>query len=464
MRRGAASLALAGALAACPAPERAPADAPPVGGTPAAPGAPAACPSWADLDVAALPPLPASPYTGAFDTVWRTVWARHHDPTLACQDWPAARARFGAEVARAADVDAAYTTINAMLATLRQSHLRAVPPASAGPSWAERSAGPAIVPLEIRIVGGRATVTRSSRDGQHSGVPTGAIVTAIDGEPLAPRVERALAAAARPAQGRGDAVRSLAPLLTCPEGGHRALSYLDPGAGDRAANTDVRCVLPRATMSLGNLEHVPVRVDSRMIEGTSVGYLAFNVWMVPLMAGEIRPALARLRAEGMQGLVLDLRQNPGGVGAMAIPMARELAPAAIHLGSLQLRDMRQEYAIEANPAAFAGPVVILVDEGTASTSEIFAAGMQEAGRARVVGASPSAGMALPSLVEELPDGGRLQFVVGEYTTPSGRVAEGQGVAPDLLVEETRAAFAAGRDLVLEAGVASAREEGHNGAP
>jgi carboxyl-terminal processing protease len=216
--------------------------------------------------------------------------------------------------------------------------------------------------------------------------------------------------------------------------------------------------MPTATESLGNLRDVPVRVGWRMIEGTEIGYLAFNVWMVPLMSSKIRPALAELESKGMRALVLDLRGNPGGVGAMSIPMARELSTTKLDLGRLQMRDMAQEYKPEANPEAFDGPVILLVDEGTASTSEIFAMGMRDAGRVKIVGGSTSAGMALPSLMEELPDGGRLQYVVGAYTSPKGTVPEGEGIKPDVLVNETRADYGAGKDPVLEAAVELAHEE------
>ena len=105
-----------------------------------------------------------------------------------------------------------------------------------------------------------------------------------------------------------------------------------------------------------------------------------------------------------------------------------------------------------NPDAFTGPVVVLVDEGTASTSEIFAVGLRDLGRAQIYGGRPSAGAALPSLIEALGGGAMLQYVVGDYHSSKGTVAEGDGVRPDVLVPETRADFVAGRDPVLAAAV------------
>jgi carboxyl-terminal processing protease len=100
-------------------------------------------------------------------------------------------------------------------------------------------------------------------------------------------------------------------------------------------------------------------------------------------------------------------------------------------------------------------VVVLTDEGTASTSEILAAGLQEAGRALVVG-DTTLGAVLPSAIAELPGGAVIQYVVADFRTPKGILIEGRGVQPDRRVVETRAALASGRDTVLDAGLVAAR--------
>ena len=162
-------------------------------------------------------------------------------------------------------------------------------------------------------------------------------------------------------------------------------------------------------MSLGNLRDLPTVVKASMIGDSpqpAIGYVAFNFWMLP-MAPQIEAGLTGLRERGMAGLVIDLRGNPGGVGSMAIPIARMLVQEGASLGRLQMREFNQEFKVAANPDAFAGPIAILIDEGTASTSEIFALGMRDIGRVTIVGAGLSAGMALPLMIEELFDGGLI---------------------------------------------------------
>src|SRR6185369_14019049 len=155
-------------------------------------------------------------------------------------------------------------------------------------------------------------------------------------------------------------------------------------------------------------------------------------------------------ARHVRALVLDLRGNPGGHGAMAIPIAARLVSEPLTLGTIQFRDFAQTLVArpEMGVQPFTGPVAILTDEGTASASEILAAGLQEAKRAIVVGDS-TLGAVLPSVVESLPGGAVMQYVVADFKTPKGVLLEGRGVQPDRRVMETRAGLEGGRDPVLE---------------
>ncbi|MDQ3685719.1 MAG: S41 family peptidase, partial [Acidobacteriota bacterium] len=96
-----------------------------------------------------------------------------------------------------------------------------------------------------------------------------------------------------------------------------------------------------------------------------------------------------------------------------------------------------------------GTVVILIDELSLSTSEIFASGMQEAGRAIVVG-ERSGGAALPSLFKKLPTGALLQHAIADFKTPQGAEIEGRGTVPDIEVKWNRRALLEGRDAQLDA--------------
>jgi carboxyl-terminal processing protease len=427
------------------------------------------CRSWAQLDLAALPRLPEAPHMAAFEQIWRTVADKHYDPTLACLDWPALREQYAARVAAAGDdAAAAYVAINELLGLLGQSHLHATAP-SAASATRERASGPATVPItvrwlpiEARSVTSRAVVVDEAVDAHPSGLPRGAILTKVDGESVdevARAAEATLGAGLerRPAELAFTCARAIGAMLNCPEGGSKRLSFLDPARADAETELDVACFIPEGErVSLGNLRNLPTTVKWRMLDATPeassrLGYLAFNYWMLP-MSERVRAGVDELRAGGMQGLIIDLRGNPGGVGAMSIPIARMFVQSGGSLGRLQMREFDQEFNIEPNPDAFTGPIVVLVDEGTASTSEIFALGLRDIGRVTIVGAGPSAGMALPSMIETLPDGGLIQYVVGDYHSARGTAAEGEGIVPEVIVTESRTDYATGRDPVLDAAV------------
>lgn len=408
------------------------------------------CKSWAELDVASLPVLPASPYTATFEQVWRIVLEKHFDPTLGCQDWPARRLEFGKRLADATDAAAAYAIMNGLLETLKQSHFKVVAPRGASP--APEASGPARVPIHVRVLGAEVVVVDAAVGGVESGVPRGAVIVAIDGRPVAEIVAEVHGAALREGEVAFQTSLAVESALHGQVGAMRKITFKDPGKADVETIHEVGCVLPGGELvTIGNLHDIPTVVSHQMMAGTKVGHLAFNYWMLP-MVERVGAAMAELRAQGMTALVLDLRGNPGGVGAMSIPVARMLLTQSGSLGKLQFREFAQEFNVAGDPGAFTGAVIVLVDEGTASTSEIFAVGLRDLGRAQIYGGRPSAGAALPSLIEVLAGGAMLQYVVGDYHSSKGTVAEGDGVRPDVLVPESRADFVAGRDPVLAAAV------------
>ena len=408
------------------------------------------CASWAGLDVATLPGLPATQYTATFEQVWRIVLEKHFDPTLGCQDWPARRLEFGARLAEAKDAAAAYAVMNGLLGTLKQSHFKVVAPRGSAPP--PEASGPARAPIHVRVIGDAVVVVDAAVGGVPSGVPRGAEIVAIDGRPVAELVAEVKDVALREGEVAFQTSLAVEGALHGQVGAKREITFKDPGKADAEVTRKVACALPGGELvTIGNLHDIPTVVSHRMMPGTKVGHLAFNYWMLPMVT-RVEAAMAELRGQGMTALVLDLRGNPGGVGAMSIPVARMLMTQPGSLGKLQFREFAQEFNVAGNPDAFTGPVVVLVDEGTASTSEIFAVGLRDLGRAQIYGGRPSAGAALPSLIEALGGGAMLQYVVGDYHSSKGTVAEGDGVRPDVLVPETRADFVAGRDPVLAAAV------------
>src|SRR5262249_36246142 len=128
-----------------------------------------------------------------------------------------------------------------------------------------------------------------------------------------------------------------------------------------------------------------------------------------------------------------------------------LESAETSLGTMKMRAGFQNFAVFPQSGAYLGPVVVIIDEMSASTSEIFAGGMQSLGRATVVGRR-SAGAALPSILEKLPTGAVFQYAIGDFRTPKGALIEGRGDTPDIEVNLSREALLSGKDPQLEAAI------------
>jgi carboxyl-terminal processing protease len=149
----------------------------------------------------------------------------------------------------------------------------------------------------------------------------------------------------------------------------------------------------------------PLYPEVRVSQVGDVGVLAFNLFLSEGVLPRVQSAIDGFRARKSKAVVIDLRGNPGGQGAVAIPMAARLTDRPLTLGTLQFREFSQVFtaAPPLGGKPFTGALVIITDGEPASTAEIFAAGLKEAGRAVVVGDS-SLGAVLPSQVEALPGG------------------------------------------------------------
>jgi carboxyl-terminal processing protease len=166
------------------------------------------------------------------------------------------------------------------------------------------------------------------------------------------------------------------------------------------------------------------------------------------------------RFRGADGIVIDLRGNPGGLAAMIMGLAGHFLPERATLGVMKTK--QSELRFNANPRLvnaagervepYDGPLAILVDGLTGSASECFTGGMQSIGRARVFGQT-SMGQALPALFDKLPNGDVLIHAWGDFVTGTGVRIEGRGVIPDESVELTRESLLAGHDAALERALA-----------
>jgi len=173
-------------------------------------------------------------------------------------------------------------------------------------------------------------------------------------------------------------------------------------------------------------------VDSRMLE-SGYGYLRVSHFQNNTQDA-VDSALKQLRQdsdEGLDGLVLDLRNNPGGVLSAAVSLADTfLEDGLVVYTEGRTQGSEQRYSARPGDAVDGAPMVVLVNEGSASASEIVAGALQDHGRALVVG-KRTFGKGSVQTIQDLQSGGALKLTTAQYFTPDGTSIQAEGITPDL---------------------------------
>ena len=206
------------------------------------------------------------------------------------------------------------------------------------------------------------------------------------------------------------------------------------------AGTTVTLTLKRK----GQILEVPLtrqRIELHAVEhqlntspdGRKVGYIRLKQFTATA-AKDMRLALQDLESKGAQGYVLDLRSNPGGLLVASVEIAREWLNEGT-IVSTKTRDGIQDIKRATGRAITDKPLVILVNEGSASASEILSGALQDNHRAVLVG-QKTFGKGLVQSVRGLSDGSGMTVTIAKYLTPSGRDIHKHGIDPDVSVKLT----------------------------
>jgi carboxyl-terminal processing protease len=395
-----------------------------------------------------------------FDEAWTRIRDTYYDPGFGGLDWDGVRVELRPRAEEAASAEELRDVIREMLDRLSESHFVLIPREAAGAVPGAAGGGSGTTGLEVRWIGGAALVTRVDEGGPaaRAGIRPGIEIVRIEGHPVSEVVEEIRRSGAARSAGALPPYwisAGLAGRLRGPAGSDLELTVADPSGTSFTAALGL--VEERGELvRFGHLPPFRLRVEDRIAplpDGRAAGVLHFSGWF-PGAAPLVADAVDRFRE--LDGIVVDLRGNPGGVGGLAMGIGGHFLDERVELGTMRTRQATLRFVVNPQLVApdgrrvepFAGPVAILVDGLTGSTSEIFAAGMQSLGRARVFG-EPTAGEALPSLVVELPNGDRLMHAIADFTTPDGTRLEGRGVRPDEIVAPDRASLLERGDPVLE---------------
>ena len=361
-----------------------------------------------------------------FEKAWEIVRDEFYDPSFNGVDWNKTRERYAPQVAAAKTDAELYELLNRMLSELKVSHMGVVTP----DTLKQMTAPPVTTGLGLRNVEGRVVVTRvlPGSSAEREGIRPGFAVERVGGA----------------------AVKDLDDALGKLHGAPNTKVVVN-FLGERDEAREV--TLQRMPLGRGEVAHssdgkfsLYALFEARRLEG-GVGYIRFTQF-IPALDKKIAEAVASML--DAPGLIIDLRGNGGGDDSVAIKLANQLFDKPTQLMVARTRK-GEDFYYKANPSKrpYLGPVVLLVDGASGSASEQLAAGLQESGRAYVVG-NVTAGDDMDAELEELPTGAYLIYASGLPHTPKGAVVEGHGVKPDLEVNLTRAALLRGEDAQFDA--------------
>jgi len=398
---------------------------------------------------AALTPEQRQLNIQSFEYVWTAIRDKHWQTKPGGLDWTAIHDEFRPKIEAADSMDAAREVLNQMLGRLHQSHFNIVPAELYSNVDAGRG-GDTTTGIDVRVVGAHVLVTSVEPDSPafRQGVRPGWEILKIARTDLTPIVAKLNETYA------GSTLRDLMlrrAILGRLAGDGVQVEFLDAG-GKPTAKTIAPGQPKGESVQFGYLSPMQVWFNSSRVGDGNIGYAAFNVF---LDAQRLMTAFgdAVQSCEKCEGFIVDLRGNPGGIGIMAMGMAGWfIAQPDQNLGTLYMRDTTLKFVVNPRLRTFAGPLAILVDGASASTSEIMAEGLKDLGRARIFG-TPTAAAALPSLFEKLPNGDGFQYAIANYISAGGKPLEGLGVTPDVETPLTREALLAGKDPALDAAVA-----------
>jgi len=392
----------------------------------------------------------------SFELVWKTVHDKHWDPKFNGIDWQAVHDELRPKVEKAASTDEARDVMSDMLGRLKQTHFGIVP----GEAYKEldqkdddgkSSPSEGDPGIDVRLVDGHTLVTFVTPDSpaEVKGVKPGWEILSIEGKELAPGMAKVHAALGSVLMAELIETRSVVERMRGPIDKTVEVEFLD--GKDRKVKLKLGRTGPRGTETIvGSLPPLYFWMDAHKVQ-SDIGYVHFNVFFEPdAVAGSVQKLMSECR--DCKGFVIDLRGNPGGLGAMAMGLAGWFTSQnGLRLGTMNMRSMTIKFVVFPRPEPFRGPLAILVDGCSASTSEIFAGGMQDLKLGRVFG-THTAGAALPSLFTKLPNGDGFQYAVANYISEGGKPLEGVGVTPDQEVKLTRHQLLEGQDPVLDAAV------------
>lgn len=378
----------------------------------------------------------------AFEEVWASVSVFCFDENVCGKKWDAVKQKYEPRVAAVKSDNEFHMLLQMMLDELKTSHFHIIPISVSGDATQPQPWG---IGADVEIIGNQLTIKKvySDSPAEKAGLRPGFVITAINDKPIAQMIRDYSSNPIWSGKSWRNTFRDLIQTyyLNGTQNSEAAIEFLD---GKDAVH---KMVVRR---SLSN--QAPNIFEHKMLDG-GIGYLKLNSFTATAMP-EFCKTIHQMNDS--PAIILDLRDNPGGLIAMTASIMGLVESKPVKFGRL-FRDMpsasfmSEDVALESYPQAqpYAGRIVVLINGSSASSSEILSSGLQETGRALIVG-EQSAGEVMSSIVYKLPTPAFFQIAISDFETAGGFRLEGKGVTPDIKVSNGRKALLENTDYQLQA--------------
>jgi carboxyl-terminal processing protease len=388
-------------------------------------------------------------YLKNFEVVWQTVNDTFPDPTFGGVDWKAVHDRYQPLIGAAKTDEEFFLTLNRMLWELNASH-SVVMPSRPMFNALDRASAEGDIGMDVRPIGDEVVITRvkPSSPADQAGLRPGDIIHSVDGATVQQIVEENQFFQMPPHNERADAANRAMTvlLLTYGQPGTKVSIVYHNDQGERQVDL-VRTLRAGKSVLIEGAPPGFLEIESKRLED-NIGYIRFNRFDPALLD---RLLAAVDEQADAPGLIIDIRGNDGGFFEVRKALLERLVRERSLIWRQEGRRGVDEIYLEPAVQTYGGPVVVLVDELSASASEEFAGGLQAIGRAVIVG-KRTPGKVLIADFKQLPDGATFVYPVAVTRLANGTVLEGRGVIPDIEVALDRALLLEGRDSQLEAAV------------
>lgn len=352
-----------------------------------------------------------------YDEVWKLVNTKYLDSEQNHQNWQKWRHKYDGVIKTEED---AYVAVETMLASLNDPYTRFLDPEAFADETQSIKGTLYGIGIQIGIRDDKLVVIAPIEEtpAQKAGILANDEIIKINGEST-----------------KGISVKDAADKIRGPEGTTVQLVI-------KRENQEKTFTVSREKI---NVKSVSTKVPKAVNLDGNIGYIRLNSFLSSNASSEILNALKLMKDKN--GYIIDLRSNPGGLLSNAISISNMFIDDGVIVSTVD-RDGYKETQNARFGAVTHKPLVILIDEGSASASEIFSGAMKDHGRAVLVG-TKSFGKGLVQEINRLPGGSGMNLTIQKYLTPNGTDINKVGIVPDYEVKNTEEDAKNNKDPQLE---------------